>query len=368
MANQAATVRVPAARRRRRDRAVELPGLHPDGLDRLRPGRRQRRRVQAERAHAGRRRAGWPTTFAEVVPEHPVFQVVTGLGETGAALCRAGVEQGRLHRVDGDRQEGDGRLRRDPHPGRDRGRRQGRRPRRRGRRPRRRRRRRRSGAPAPTPGQTCIGVERVYVARAGVRRVPRPAASTRRSDLRAEDSPDAQDRADHDAQPARRHPARTSTTRSTRGGRAVLGGPDAVGERYVQPTILVDVPEDSSAVQEETFGPTVTVTRVRDMDEAVGAGQRHPLRPRLDGVRQGARRWRSPERIRSGMTAVNGVITFAAIPTLPFGGVGRLRVRPDPRTRRAQGVHLRQGDRPTAVQAGAGADHVHAAPRRPTSS
>ena len=28
------------------------------------------------------------------------------------------------------------------------------------------------------------------------------------------------------------------------------------------------------------------------------------------------------ERIRSGMTAVNGVITFAAIPRLPFGGVG----------------------------------------------
>ena len=28
------------------------------------------------------------------------------------------------------------------------------------------------------------------------------------------------------------------------------------------------------------------------------------------------------QRIRSGMTAINGVITFAAIPSLPFGGVG----------------------------------------------
>ena len=27
------------------------------------------------------------------MPEHPVFQVVTGLGETGAALCRAGVDK-----------------------------------------------------------------------------------------------------------------------------------------------------------------------------------------------------------------------------------------------------------------------------------
>jgi delta 1-pyrroline-5-carboxylate dehydrogenase len=27
-------------------------------------------------------------------------------------------------------------------------------------------------------------------------------------------------------------------------------------------------------------------------------------------------------RIRSGMTAINGVITFAGVPSLPFGGVG----------------------------------------------
>src|SRR4051794_26960848 len=31
--------------------------------------------------------------FAEVVPDHDVFQLVTGLGETGAALCRAGVDK-----------------------------------------------------------------------------------------------------------------------------------------------------------------------------------------------------------------------------------------------------------------------------------
>src|SRR5947208_1472312 len=31
--------------------------------------------------------------FREVVPEQPVFQVVTGFGETGAALCRAGVDK-----------------------------------------------------------------------------------------------------------------------------------------------------------------------------------------------------------------------------------------------------------------------------------
>src|SRR5215471_1550035 len=32
-------------------------------------------------------------TFASVVPERPVFQLVPGFGETGAALCRAGVDK-----------------------------------------------------------------------------------------------------------------------------------------------------------------------------------------------------------------------------------------------------------------------------------
>ena len=59
MANQAATWST-AARRRRRHRAVELPGLHADGLDRLRAGRRQRRRLQAQRVHPRRRRVAGP--------------------------------------------------------------------------------------------------------------------------------------------------------------------------------------------------------------------------------------------------------------------------------------------------------------------
>jgi aldehyde dehydrogenase (NAD+) len=106
-----------------------------------------------------------------------------------------------------------------------------------------------------------------------------------------------------------------------RGGRAVVGGADAVGERFVQPTILVDVPEDSTAVQEETFGPTMTIARVRDMDEAVARtnatryGLGNTVFSRSNGMA-------IAERIRSGMSAINGVITFAAIPSLPFGGVG----------------------------------------------
>ena len=200
-------------------------------------------------------------------------------------------------------------------------------------------------------GQTCIGVERVYVhdrvydeflvpaGRQGARPdAPTTAPTSKIGPITMPSQLDVISAHIEDA--------------LDRGGRAVLGGPDAVGERFVQPTILVDVPEDSSAVQEETFGPTVTVTRVRDMDEAVGQGQRHPLRAGLDGVRARRAGWSSPSGSAPGMTAVNGVITFAGDPVAAVRRRRRLGLRPDPRARRAQGVHLRQGDRAAAVQAG----------------
>ena len=37
----------------------------------------------------------------------------------------------------------------------------------------------------------------------------------------------------------------------------------------IWPVILEDVPEDAPAVTEETFGPTLTIARVRDADEGV---------------------------------------------------------------------------------------------------
>ena len=95
---------------------------------------------------------------------------------------------------------------------------------------------------------------------------------------------------------------------------------EAVGDRYAQPTVLLDVPEDCPAVLEETFGPTLTIAKVPDMDEAV-------RRTNASAYGLGATvfsRARGTElarQIRSGMVAVNSVSSFAAIPSLPFGGV-----------------------------------------------
>ena len=256
--------------------------------------------------------------FGEVVPEHPVFQVVTGLGDTGAALCRAGVDKVAFtgspatgKKVMGACAEtltpvvieagGKDAVLVDEDADLD------------------------AAADATlwgacaNAGQTCTGVERVYVhQRVYDEFLSRLLDKAR--DLHAEDTPDTK------IGPITM-PSQLAVIRShiqdalDRGGRALLGGPGAVGDRYVQPTVLVDVPEDSTAVQEETFGPTMTVTRVADMDEAVAKanGTRYGLGSTVFAK---ARGMELAVRIRSGMTAVNGVISFAAIPSLPFGGVG----------------------------------------------
>ena len=106
-----------------------------------------------------------------------------------------------------------------------------------------------------------------------------------------------------------------------RGATPLLGGLDSVEGRYVQPTILANVPADSIAMTEETFGPVLTVTRVADMDEAVrraNAGD-YGLGCTVFSRRHG----RSiADRIRSGNASINAFVTHGTIPWLPLGGVG----------------------------------------------
>ncbi len=55
-----------------------------------------------------------------------------------------------------------------------------------------------------------------------------------------------------------------------KGARVLTGGemPDGPGY-YYPPTVLVDVTDDMVMMHEETFGPTMPICRVRDLDEAV---------------------------------------------------------------------------------------------------
>ena len=134
-----------AARCRRRDRALELPRLHADGLHRLRARSRQRRGVQAQRAHPGRRdrarrHARRDRRGTAAAPGGHRFR-----RDGRGSVPRRGRRQDRVHWVDRHREARDGHLRGDAHARAHRVRRQGPADRRRGRRPRRSRRRHRVG-------------------------------------------------------------------------------------------------------------------------------------------------------------------------------------------------------------------------------
>ncbi|MEW2301838.1 aldehyde dehydrogenase family protein [Streptomyces sp. NPDC006655] len=170
-------------------------------------------------------------------------------------------------------------------------------------------------------GQTCVGLERVYVVGAVADRFLDLVAE-RAAGLRVGDGADADlgrivlpKQLDVIAAHVRDALAR--------GARAVVGGPHSITPPYAAPVVLADVPEDSAAVTEETFGPVLVVNRVTTVDEAVaranaggyGLGAAVFSRDR-DGGRSIA------ARLRAGMVSVNAVIAFAGMPAVPFGGVG----------------------------------------------
>jgi acyl-CoA reductase-like NAD-dependent aldehyde dehydrogenase len=176
-------------------------------------------------------------------------------------------------------------------------------------------------------GQTCIGIERVYVADA-VYHSFLERLTKRVSGLR----PGFDGAASYGpmTSPAQAEiVAKHVADALARGGRRAegLNGTGAAGEAvsapFVRPVVLTDVPEHSTAVTEETFGPTVTVTSVVNLAEAVsfanagryGLGSAVFARDRSAGMA-------AARSLRSGMTSVNSVVGFAMVPALPFGGVG----------------------------------------------
>lgn len=105
-----------------------------------------------------------------------------------------------------------------------------------------------------------------------------------------------------------------------RGAKVVLGGRDSVHAPFVEPVILVDVPEDSIAMTEETFGPTIAINRVKNMAEAIelSNASRYGLGASVWSKRYGRD---IASQLHTGMVSVNSVIAFAGVDSVPFGGV-----------------------------------------------
>ncbi|GAB2810593.1 aldehyde dehydrogenase family protein [Lentzea nigeriaca] len=105
------------------------------------------------------------------------------------------------------------------------------------------------------------------------------------------------------------------------GGRIVTGGQrvDRAG-CYFPPTVIADLPDTSSVVREEIFGPVLTVQRFETEDEAVAMANSTPY-----GLAAGlqtenlARAHRVAARLQAGIVWINDWALLD--PAIPFGGV-----------------------------------------------
>ena len=105
--------------------------------------------------------------------------------------------------------------------------------------------------------------------------------------------------------------------------KVAIGGRTDRSERYIAPTVLTGVTEDSPAMQEEVFGPVLPVLTYSDRAEALDLvrGRDAPLAVYVF-TKDDAFAEAVIERTRSGTVMVNDAVIFQANPALPFGGIG----------------------------------------------
>lgn len=172
-------------------------------------------------------------------------------------------------------------------------------------------------------GQTCVGVERIYVQR-GVyqeftRRLAEAAARLRQG---------GGDEADlgemtwaRQVEIVKQHVADALS----KGARLVHGRPPEEWRgRTVPPVILADVTDEMLVCREETFGPVLTVKPVADEEEAVALANASPYGLSASVWTTDRRRGeRVAGLLETGSVVINDVIVTLANPHLPFGGVKR---------------------------------------------
>ena len=103
------------------------------------------------------------------------------------------------------------------------------------------------------------------------------------------------------------------------GAKMLYGDIHSVKERIVNPVVMAEVPENCSAMTEETFGPTIAINKVQDMNEAVtlSNASEYGLGASVFSKRSG---YAIAKQLECGMVAINSSFTFAAVPSVPFGG------------------------------------------------
>ncbi|XP_025090313.1 aldehyde dehydrogenase family 3 member B1-like isoform X4 [Pomacea canaliculata] len=107
------------------------------------------------------------------------------------------------------------------------------------------------------------------------------------------------------------------------GANIAIGGQTDESDLFIAPTVLRDVKLTDPVMQEEIFGPLLPIVPVRDHQEAIEIinDREKPLAMYIFSTDKGLVRT-IKESTSSGGFCVNDTLIHAAVPTLPFGGVG----------------------------------------------
>ena len=105
-------------------------------------------------------------------------------------------------------------------------------------------------------------------------------------------------------------------------GRILAGGRTDAAERYIEPTLLGDVPADASVMREEIFGPVLPLFAFDRIDEAIDFIEERPRPLALYYFGPEKAGGEVLRRTTSGGACLNDTVMQIANGALPFGGVG----------------------------------------------
>ena len=103
----------------------------------------------------------------------------------------------------------------------------------------------------------------------------------------------------------------------------IYSGINNGGERYIAPTIVINPPDSSRIVNEETFGPVISIRPFKSENELIAKIHKtgYGLSSSIFGKNK-KRINRIIKRMKTGNVNVNDAMTSYIIPTLPYGGEG----------------------------------------------
>lgn len=179
-------------------------------------------------------------------------------------------------------------------------------------------------------GQMCVGAERLYVFDAVYDAFVRTVEARVKS-LRQGPPPTSPSEGEPVDVGAMTMPAQLDILEALvadavkKGARVLAGGKRNRGLKgqFFEPTILVDVDHTMDITQKEQFGPIMVIVRVKGEEDAIRLANDCPYALGSSVFsKDTARAERIARRVRAGMSVVNDYGLAYMIQSLPFGGVG----------------------------------------------